>query len=308
VSKEPTRLIESDTGALGEELAALRGRLPSAERWDALAARLAATGAAGADSPAPTPLGLVDATPARTSKVLDPSAKLVLVALLAGGGLVAGAVWWRGPDKALEVRMPPVVTTPSTVPHRGSTIAVPTATPPATAAPVGIHAPAPEQSVARGATVPNGEADSSAAPAATSPGSLAQASPPLGSTRVPSAPLARAEREAGRTAPRSTARSGDEPSPSGPLAESTVVVSEVELLKQARSALSADPVQAFTLTERCRAQYPNGGFAQEREFIAISALVRMGRTDEARSRVSLFRMHYPSSAYLPRLTRMLGDE
>ena len=92
-----------------------------------------------------------------------------------------------------------------------------------------------------------------------------------------------------------------------PLAANTAVVTEVELLKQARSALSGDPLQAFALSERCRAQYPNGAFAQEREYIAISALVRLGRTDEARSRASLFRMHYPSSAYLPRLARMLGE-
>ncbi|HEV8550150.1 MAG TPA: hypothetical protein VGQ57_13995, partial [Polyangiaceae bacterium] len=92
-----------------------------------------------------------------------------------------------------------------------------------------------------------------------------------------------------------------------PLAANTVIESEVELLKEARSALGADPLQAYALSERCRAQYPNGGFAQEREYIAISALVRLGRANDARSRASLFRMHYPNSAYLPRLARMLGE-
>jgi hypothetical protein len=94
----------------------------------------------------------------------------------------------------------------------------------------------------------------------------------------------------------------------GPLAENTVVLSEVELLKQARSTLGPNPLEAFVLTERCRSQYPNGSFSQEREYIAISALVRLGRTDEARSRASLFRMRYGNSAYLPRLERMLGEE
>jgi len=92
-----------------------------------------------------------------------------------------------------------------------------------------------------------------------------------------------------------------------PLAENTVVESEVELLKRAKSALAADPLQAFALTERCRGQYPNGSFAQEREYIAISALGRLGRTDEARSRAALFRMHYPNSAYLTRLAPLLGE-
>ncbi len=100
----------------------------------------------------------------------------------------------------------------------------------------------------------------------------------------------------------------DEPTNGAALADNTVVVSEVELLKQARSALGPDPAQAFALTERCRAQYPSGGFAQEREFIAISALYHMGRAEEARSRLALFKMHYPSSAYLPALTRLLGHD
>jgi hypothetical protein len=87
-----------------------------------------------------------------------------------------------------------------------------------------------------------------------------------------------------------------------------VIQSEIELLKQARSALAPDPLQAFALTERCRAQYPNGTFAQEREYIAITALARLGRTSDAQGRASLFRRRYPSSAYLPRLARLLGED
>ena len=121
-------------------------------------------------------------------------------------------------------------------------------------------------------------------------------------------PAPRAEREVARPNTKAPVARGASAAEGAPLADNTATVSEVELLKEARSALAADPVQAFTLTERCRAQYPNGGFAQEREFIAISALLRLGRADDARSRVSLFKMHYPNSAYLPRLTRMLGDE
>jgi hypothetical protein len=117
---------------------------------------------------------------------------------------------------------------------------------------------------------------------------------------------ARSEREPARSTTTSSAPSSDGVS-SGRLADDTVVPSEVELLKEARSALGVDPARAFALTERCRARYPSGSFAQEREFIAVSALYRMGRSEEARSRLSLFKMHYPSSAYLPALNRLLGE-
>ncbi|HET9956240.1 MAG TPA: hypothetical protein VFQ61_17150 [Polyangiaceae bacterium] len=79
------------------------------------------------------------------------------------------------------------------------------------------------------------------------------------------------------------------------------VLSEIELLKRARAELSGDPLRAYVLTETCRTQYPRGAFAQEREFIAITALSKVGREQEARSRASLFRSHFPRSAYLKQL-------
>jgi hypothetical protein len=83
--------------------------------------------------------------------------------------------------------------------------------------------------------------------------------------------------------------------------------SEVELLKEARRVLSSDPERALMLTRRYGAEYPHGTYAQEREFIAISALARLGRTAEAKSRGAAFRARYGRSAYLPQLERLLGE-
>src|SRR5262249_45692931 len=65
--------------------------------------------------------------------------------------------------------------------------------------------------------------------------------------------------------------------------------SEIVLLKQARNALNGDPLTAFALSERCAREFPRGSFAQEREFIAISALHRLGRDTEAERRADGFR-------------------
>jgi hypothetical protein len=78
-------------------------------------------------------------------------------------------------------------------------------------------------------------------------------------------------------------------------------------LKQARNSISSDPDRALLLTRRHRAEFPFGAFAQERDFIAVSALSRLGRSAEARTLAESFRRRYPRSAYLPQLARVLGE-
>jgi hypothetical protein len=73
--------------------------------------------------------------------------------------------------------------------------------------------------------------------------------------------------------------------------------SEVEMLYDARDALKANPAKAFALAERHRSAYPTGGLAQEREVIAIEALSRLGRRDEAKRRAEGFALRYPGSVH-----------
>ena len=315
--KEPKRLA-GESGALGEEIAALRGRLPSTERMAALAERLSAAGASTASPPLDSPLGLVDAKGPTFAKAADSGARLVIVALLAGGALVGGALWWRRPAPAAAVparptlEAPPILAGSAPAGVRASELTATVASAP------GTTQPALGGTAAALGVAPMGV---DATPTSSPPSSTAFTPEPrpakatvVDSVRspsaqsAPSAPSARVESESAHAASKATTAHGDAPSTGAALAQNTVVVSEVELLKRARSALAADPVAALSLTEQCRAQYPNGGFAQERDFIAISALLRMGRADEAHSRFSLFKMHYPGSPYLARLTRMLGDE
>jgi hypothetical protein len=77
--------------------------------------------------------------------------------------------------------------------------------------------------------------------------------------------------------------------------------SEAELLERARRALASNPAQALALTEQDRTRFPAGVLAQEREVIAIEALKRLGRSDEAARRTADFARRYPGSAYRKKL-------
>lgn len=77
--------------------------------------------------------------------------------------------------------------------------------------------------------------------------------------------------------------------------------SEVELLRRARAALTGRPREAFALTEQHRQHYVHGVFAQERDALAIEALMRAGDLDVARDLARRFIRDYPSSPHAHRL-------
>ncbi|HEX2880564.1 MAG TPA: hypothetical protein VHO25_13620, partial [Polyangiaceae bacterium] len=90
-------------------------------------------------------------------------------------------------------------------------------------------------------------------------------------------------------------------------APSTVVParSEVELLQTASTVLGGNPAEALQLCEEHRKLYPGGAMSQEREMIAVTALVRLGRQEEAYSRAEQFRRNYPKSAYLRQIDKVV---
>ncbi|HTQ03802.1 MAG TPA: hypothetical protein VMI54_08085 [Polyangiaceae bacterium] len=125
----------------------------------------------------------------------------------------------------------------------------------------------------------------SALNAATASAADAGAVPPAASGAVP--PAASAPSDAGSSRSEATA----------PRAAET----EAELLERARDALSANPARALALTEQDRTRFPAGVLAQERDVIAIQALARLGRKDEAARRAADFARLYPNSAYRKKL-------
>ncbi len=74
--------------------------------------------------------------------------------------------------------------------------------------------------------------------------------------------------------------------------------SERLLLEGARTALARDDgAAAMVSLDRHATKFPNGELAEEREALAIQALVSMGRRDEARSRATRFQARYPLSMF-----------
>ena len=73
---------------------------------------------------------------------------------------------------------------------------------------------------------------------------------------------------------------------------------ETTLIRDARQALRAgDPARALQLLEQSRRMFPTGVLEQERERLAIEALVKAGRTPEASARASAFLRKYPDSPH-----------
>ena len=84
---------------------------------------------------------------------------------------------------------------------------------------------------------------------------------------------------------------------------------EVELLEKAMAAMKAgDHKGALALTARHATEFQGGALVQEREMLAIEALLKLGKTPEARLKAEEFRRKYPTSSHLLRLDALVGPQ
>lgn len=152
-----------------------------------------------------------------------------------------------------------------------------------------LQAPAPERVV---------YVERPAAPIAMAPpppaSSLAPETPPPSPTALPTASL---------SVPSAHASARAAPSSSG-----SSLQAERALLDDARSALgSHDAAAALTLLADHDRRFPRGQLGEEREALAIQALVMLGRNDEARARAAHFRATSPNSLFLPAVDAALAS-
>ncbi len=80
---------------------------------------------------------------------------------------------------------------------------------------------------------------------------------------------------------------------------------EMELLDAAQRALATRPAEALAKCDELARTYPRGMMVEERERIAIEALVSLGRRAEAERRAAAFHKAFPRSSYGPRLDALL---
>lgn len=82
-------------------------------------------------------------------------------------------------------------------------------------------------------------------------------------------------------------------------------VAELSLLDAAERALAATPARALALTAQHVKQFPAGQLVQERELLAIEALLRLGKMERAQARGRAFLARYPGSSHAPRCRELL---
>jgi hypothetical protein len=94
-----------------------------------------------------------------------------------------------------------------------------------------------------------------------------------------------------------------------PSATSTAdrVDAELSLVERARDALASDPATALALADRHASEFPQGQLIEEREVIAIEALMKLGRTAEAQSRALRVLSEHPRTPYRARIERAVHE-
>ena len=93
-----------------------------------------------------------------------------------------------------------------------------------------------------------------------------------------------------------------------PAREAGSLHSEARLLAQARAQLTTDPRATLGACEQHQREFSRGVLSQEREVLAVEALVRLGRTAEAQARVARFRAKFSGSPHLPRLEALVSTQ
>lgn len=124
---------------------------------------------------------------------------------------------------------------------------------------------------------------------------------------LPSPPSAASQRS--RTAPDRSTKGLEEGRPDSPRSPDRPVADpgdELALLEEARAALATAPTRTLALADEHMKRFSSPAFAQERERLAIDALVRSGRRDEALERARRFESTYPSSPHLARVRALVA--
>jgi hypothetical protein len=155
--------------------------------------------------------------------------------------------------------------------------------------------------IADGGREPSGPVAIAARPVAATTSSSA---PPLEAVSAASLPDAPRASNSGATTASASARgagSGEAPSSRG-------LAAERALLDVARSALArGEAGEALAATERHAREYPDGSLLEEREAIAVKALVALGRMDEARTRARALELRFPNGLTVRAVKAAVGE-
>ena len=83
---------------------------------------------------------------------------------------------------------------------------------------------------------------------------------------------------------------------------------EVKLIDGAQRALQSEPRRALALVEEHARRFPDQLLEQEREVIAVAALVKLERKAEAAERAQRFLSRFPRSAHAVRMRAVAASQ
>jgi hypothetical protein len=81
---------------------------------------------------------------------------------------------------------------------------------------------------------------------------------------------------------------------------------EVDPMERLRALVDSDPAAALALTREDEQRSPQGRFGDERSFLAMRALVHLGKIAAARDEATAFFQKYPQSPWAERVERLTG--
>jgi hypothetical protein len=140
-----------------------------------------------------------------------------------------------------------------------------------------------------------------AAPASAAPVPVETALAAAPAAPMPSPSVNVAPREA---APAPEPKRKPRPEP-GAKAQGPDDLLEMQEVARAEQLLEGSPERALTLVRQGDQRFAHGYFQQERAYVAIMALIRLGRVEEARSRAATFAKRFPALPYGARIRSAL---
>lgn len=93
----------------------------------------------------------------------------------------------------------------------------------------------------------------------------------------------------------------------GPSTERPKREDEFELIQRAQDKLASEPSSALAILQEHERRFPAGELTQERETMAVEALVRVHKKPEAKARATALLARFPRTPYVARLERALGE-
>lgn len=196
--------------------------------------------------------------------------------LLLGAALIGGVAWWSTARDESPAMDPGASTTPAATPAAQPEPAAA----PRSSAPTAAPAPAAEPASAELALAPEEE------PRVDAPQAHVEAAVQPRGTRIRGA-------------------SSGEATP-GTESPDDAVVREAKQIQAARRALGTDAARALSLTQSIAKEFPRGQLVEERLAIAIRALAKLGRMDEARSQAEVFLEAYARGAHANAVRRAVA--